>query len=196
MLALTIDPADGYPLVDQIVAGIRHQIDERVLRPGTKLPSIRKFAEAYRVSRFTAVEAYDRLVALGYLEARRGAGFFTTPTREPAPPPAAASEARKRNEELVWLIRRLLEARDDTVLAGGPWLPNAWMDELGIRQNLAALARKNGAHLIEYGHPFGYLPLREHLAVLLSELGITAGAGQIVLTQGASQALDLIIRYF
>src|ERR1043165_7082640 len=106
MLALTIDPADGYPLVDQIVAGIRRQIDERVLRPGTKLPSIRKFAEAYRVSRFTAVEAYDRVVALGYLEARRGAGFFTTPSREAQPRPAA-TEATKRNEELVWLIRRL-----------------------------------------------------------------------------------------
>ncbi len=195
MLALTIDPADGYPLVDQIVDGIRRQIDERVLRPGSKLPSIRKFAEAYRVSRFTAVEAYDRLVALGYLEARRGAGFFTTATREAQPRPAT-SDAKKRNEELVWLIRRLLEAGDDTLLAGGPWLPNAWMDELGIRQNLAALARKNGTHLIAYGHPFGYLPLREHLSVLLSELGITAGAGQIVLTQGTSQALDLITRYF
>jgi DNA-binding transcriptional MocR family regulator len=70
------------------------------------------------------------------------------------------------------------------------------MDELGIRQNLAALARKNGTHLIEYGNPFGYLPLREHLAVMLSELGITAGANQIVLTHGTSQALDLITRYF
>jgi DNA-binding transcriptional MocR family regulator len=195
MLALTIDPADGYPLVDQIVDGIRRQVDERVLRPGTKLPSIRKFADAFGVSRFTAVEAYDRLVALGYLEARRGAGFFTTPTRDAQPGPATP-DAKKRNEELVWLIRRTLEARDDTVLAGGPWLPHAWMDELGIRQNLAALARKNGTHLIDYGHPFGYLPLREHLAVMLSELGITAHAGQIVLTQGASQALDLIARYF
>lgn len=195
MLAIKVDPSDPFPLVDQIVDGIRRQIDDRVLRPGTKLPSIRKFAEAYRVSRFTAVEAYDRLVALGYLEARRGAGFFTTPSREAAPRPAP-TDGQKRNEELVWLIRRLLEARDDTVLAGGPWLPNAWMDELGIRQNLSALARKNGTHLIEYGHPFGYLPLREHLAVMLSELGITARANQIVLTQGASQALDLITRTY
>ena len=36
------------------------------------------------------------------------------------------------------------------------------------------LARKNGAYLLEYGNPFGYLPLREHLALLLAELGITA----------------------
>ena len=38
--------------------------------------------------------------------------------------------------------------------------------------------------------------MREHLVLLLSELGITARASQIVLTQGTSQALDLITRHF
>ena len=57
------------------------------------------------------------------------------------------------------------------------------------------LARKNGAYLLEYGNPFGYLPLREHLALMLAGLGITAHPGQILLTQGTSQALELVIRY-
>ena len=113
-----------------------------------------------------------------------------TETSQPAP-----STDHKRNEELVWLIRRLLEAGEDTILAGGPWLPNSWLDEAGIRQSLNVLARKNGAYLLEYGNPFGYLPLREHLALLLAELGITAQPGQILLTQGTSQALELVIRY-
>jgi len=148
------------------------------------------------VSRFTVVEAYDRLVAMGYLQSRRGAGFYTAA----APVPAGAadpapSDNHKRNEQLVWLIRRLLEADENTVLAGSPWLPNSWLDEAGIRQTLNVLARKNGAYLLEYGHPFGYLPLREHLALMLASLGITARAGQILLTQGTSQALDLVIRY-
>ncbi len=195
MIAITIDPNDPRPLVDQIVDAVRRQIDERRLRAGAKLPSIRKFADTYGVSRFTAVEAYDRLVALGYLEARRGAGFFTTSARD-EPDRHTPSEGQKRNEELVSLIRRLLEAREGTMLAGGPWLPNGWMDEMGIRRSLAAVARKNGTHLIEYGNPFGYLPLREHLALLLSELGIAASASQIVMTQGTSQALDLIVRQF
>ena len=141
------------------------------------------------------VESYDRLVAQGYLEARRGAGFFTTAAREAAIH-HMPSDGQKHNEELVWLVRRLLEAREGTVLAGGPWLPREWMDETGIRQSLSALARKSGAHLIEYGNPQGYLPLREHLVLMLSELGITARASQIVLTQGTSQALDLITRHF
>ena len=195
MMILNIDRDEARPLVDRIVDSVRRLIDDRCLRAGAKLPSIRKFAEMHLVSRFTVVESYDRLVALGYLEARRGAGFFATSTREP-PDRRVPTEGQRRNEELVSLIRRLLDAPDGAVLAGGPWLPNAWMDELGIRRALAAVGRKSGTHLIEYGNPFGYLPLREHLALLLSELGIQAGARQIVLTQGTSQALDLIVRRF
>jgi DNA-binding transcriptional MocR family regulator len=196
MLSLTVSQSGGLPLRDQIVAGIKRQIDDRHLLPGTKLPSIRDFAETYHVSRFTVVEAYDRLVAMGYLRSRRGAGFYTAAAPANADTPYhAPSDNHKRNEQLVWLIRRLLEVDENTVLAGGPWLPNSWLDETGIRQSLNVLARKNGAYLLEYGHPFGYLPLREHLALMLASLGITARASQILLTQGTSQALELVIRY-
>ena len=195
MLSLTVSHKSGQPLSDQIVAGIKRQIDDRHLRPGTKLPSIRTFADSYKVSRFTVVEAYDRLVAMGYLQSRRGAGFYTAAPAGADGPQAAASENHKRNEELVWLIRRLLQADENTLLAGGPWLPNSWLDETGIRQSLNVLARKNGAYLLEYGHPFGYLPLREHLTLMLAGLGITTHPGQILLTNGTSQALELVIRY-
>ena len=194
MLSLSVSPENGQPLVNQIVAGIRRQIDDRHLRPGARLPSIRSFASEHKISRFTVVEAYDRLVAMGYLQSRRGAGFYAAaaPTGATQPGP---SESHKRNEELVWLIRRLLEADESMLLAGGPWLPRSWLDEAGIRQSLNVLARKNGSHLIDYGEPAGYLPLREHLALMLAGLGITADARQILLTQGTSQALELVIRY-
>ncbi len=193
MLSLTVVQGSDRPLTDQIVAGIKGQIDDRHLRPGSRLPSIRSFADTYNVSRFTVAEAYDRLVAMGYVQSRPGAGFYTAATAVAAvhPPP---SDAQRRNEELVWLLRRLLEAEEGIVMAGGPWLPNSWLDEAGIRQSLNLLARKNGAYLLEYGNPFGYLPLREHLTLMLAGLGITAHPGQILLTQGTSQALELVIR--
>src|SRR5215471_3001036 len=196
MLSLMVSQNSGEPLAAQIVAGIKRQIDERHLRPGTKLPSIRNFADTLKVSRFTVVEAYDRLVAMGYLQSRRGAGFYTAsgPTRAETARPEP-SDNHKRNDQLVWLIRRLLEADENMVLAGGPWLPNSWLNETGIRQSLNVLARKNGAYLLEYGHPFGYLPLREHLALMLAGIGVTAHSGQILLTQGTSHALELVIRY-
>ena len=196
MLSLTIRQKGDQPLADQIVVGIKRQIDDRHLRPGSRLPSIRNFAQSYDVSRFTVVEAYDRLVAMGYLQSRRGAGFYIAAATGPegAARPAP-SDNHQRNDELVWLVRRLLGADESTILAGGPWLPNSLLDEAGIRQSLNVLARKNGAYLLEYGHPFGYLPLREHLALMLGGLGVTAHPGQILLTQGTSQALELVIRY-
>jgi DNA-binding transcriptional regulator YhcF (GntR family) len=45
MNSLNIDPHDDRPLIEQIVAGIKQRVDERALRPGSRLPSIRDFAE-------------------------------------------------------------------------------------------------------------------------------------------------------
>ena len=194
MLSLKIDADDHRPLVEQIVFGIRREIEERHLRPGTRDSSIRSFAERHRISRFTVVEAYDRLVAMGYLHSRRGAGFY-------AQSPLPIGEAWPRNDndtenpELLWLMRRsLLEVGENALFPGAGWLPNDWLDNGGIRQSLNVLARRKGAHLHHYGKPYGYMPLREHLCVLLGDVGISVGASQILLTTGASQALDFIIR--
>ncbi len=198
MLAIAIDKDDRRPLVDQVVSGVARAIDDRVCIGGSKLPSIRALAVTLGLSRFTIVEAYDRLVAMGYLQPRRGAGFFAmaretivrdTITREPM-----AGPERARNEHLVWLLRRLLNADGSLLLAGGPWLPNRWLEEVGVRRVIAANARHEGAHVVAYGNPYGYAPLREHLALLLGEMGITADISQIVLTESTSHALDLVIR--
>lgn len=193
MLPLKIGTDDDRPLVEQIVAGIRGEIDARHLRPGTRIPSIRSFAEQHRVSRFTVVEAYDRLVAMGYLNSRRGAGFYAQsphPLGEVQPSNGSATG----NEALVWMLRRSLEVDANAIFVGAGWLPNDWLDKGGIRQSLNALARRSGAHLLNYGRPYGYAPLREHLAMLLGDIGVTAQASQILSTTGASQALDFVIR--
>ena len=192
MLSLVVNPAGDRSLVDQIVGGVKLQIDDRRLAPGARLPSIRELAKTLNVSRFTVVEAYDRLVAMGYLQSRPGAGFYVGAVAASSAV-TASPVSYKRNEQLLWLIRQLLEGAENAPLAGGPWLPNSWLDEAGIRQSLNALARKNGTHLLEYGHPFGYLPLREHLALMLAGLGINAQSDQVLLTNGTSQALELVI---
>ena len=194
MRQISLNRDDDYPLVDQIVDAIQRQIQERELRPGSKLPSIRAFASAHEVSRFTVVEAYDRLVAMGYLKSRQGAGFFTK-SIDLKPDRPEPSKDHERNKEMVWLIRRLLEARDGMAMAGGPWLPNDWLEESDIRRILRTLVGNTGSHLTDYGNPFGYRPLREHIAeAALPEIGISAAPSQILLTTGASQALDLVSR--
>ncbi|MFJ4595638.1 MULTISPECIES: PLP-dependent aminotransferase family protein [unclassified Kitasatospora] len=65
---------DVLPLTAQIRDGIKREIAEGALHPGTRLPSSRQLAEDLRVSRSVVVEAYGQLVAGGYLEATRGSG--------------------------------------------------------------------------------------------------------------------------
>jgi DNA-binding transcriptional MocR family regulator len=189
---LNLDSQGGTPLVDQIVTALQRQVSD-VFSPGTRIPSIREFARDHGVSRFTVVEAYDRLVAMGYLEARRGSGFYTThrPDETSWNDPEAN---RARGFDVAWMIRHVLEERGETLMAGAPWLPDEWLDQAGIRGIVRQLARNNGDHLLGYGHPAGYLPLRQQLQLKLSELGIGAPPEQIVLTCGTSQALDLAIK--
>ncbi|MGH8728053.1 MAG: PLP-dependent aminotransferase family protein [Burkholderiales bacterium] len=193
MALVSLDPRNGVPLVEQIVASLRHRIEQRGLRPGTRIPPIRRFADDHNISRFTVVEAYDRLVAQGYLNAKRGSGFYVAARSHEAPSQGTCK--LERTIDAVWLVRRMIEDDPAMLKASSAGLPREWLDEAGIRRGLRVLARKNGSHLTEYGSAQGYLPLRNQLQFKLSEIGVFAQASQIVLTTGASHALDLIIRY-
>src|SRR5215471_14748817 len=99
------------PLVGQIVAAMQRDIDARRLLPGARVPSIRDLARRQLISRHSAVEAYDRLVAAGYLESRPGSGFYVAARARGAPDPEAGN--RRRIYDVAWLIRQALEDGSD-----------------------------------------------------------------------------------
>jgi DNA-binding transcriptional MocR family regulator len=59
---------------------------------------------------------------------------------------------------------------------------------------MRSAARVPAAQVSGYGHPYGFGALREHIAAHLSQYGMPVQAQQVVLTQGATQALDLVVR--
>jgi DNA-binding transcriptional MocR family regulator len=187
MLQLEADaPAS---LTKQIVAGIRAKIERGLLSEGTRLPSVRGLAHSLAVSPFTVAEAYNRLAASGWIAARGTRGYFVSPRSRPAVPPAVHAPVDE-----AWLLRRVYEDDALTLPAGGGWLPGDWLYEEGVRAALRSLARAPGEMLTRYGHPQGLPELRAHLQWRLALRGIEAPAEQIVLTHGASQALDMAIR--
>lgn len=194
MTIIHIDPDDRTPLIYQITNGIKELIDNRGIRSGARMPSIRKFAEDHGVSRFTVVQAYDRLVAMGYLNSRLGSGFYVSAR----PAPYTPAEASKLDDsiDVAWLLRNALEDRGSKTMPGAWWLPAAWMEETGIQRALRALSLKHGEFFTAYGTPAGYQPLRELLQGKLAAIGVTAETSQIVLTSGVTHAMDLITRYF
>ncbi|MDO9596803.1 MAG: PLP-dependent aminotransferase family protein [Azoarcus sp.] len=193
MLMVSLDNAQATPLVEQIVDAVRSQIDDRILRAGMKMPPIRKLAESQQVSRFTVVEAYDRLVALGYLRSRRGSGFYVAPRREGGEGRQLASTDRA--VDVAWMMRQALDGGAAQIKASAGWLPPDWLDEDGLRRHLRSLSRRPDARLTAYGTAQGYLPLRQQLQVKLAEFGIGAAPHQIVLTEGATRALDILARH-
>ncbi|RDE19489.1 PLP-dependent aminotransferase family protein [Motiliproteus coralliicola] len=195
MVMISINQQDELPLVEQVVRGVSRQIDERVLRQGARLPSIRQFANDHRVSRFTVVQAYDRLVAAGYLESRQGSGFYVSKPVDAVAANEAACDL-DRAVDILWLLRQSMQQRQFELMPGCGWLPPEWQDASALQRGLRTLARGRSRALVEYGNAFGYLPLRQDLQQRLGELEIAASPNQIVTTHGVSQALDLLFRYF
>ena len=188
----SLDPSAAIPLVSQIVEGFRRLIDEQQLRPGTKLPSIRQLAHAQQVSVFTVVEAYDRLVALGYLVSRPHSGFFVRRRLSPDAP-AAPQAGGPEGFDALWYLRKIFENRHLGIKAGCGWLPSDWLFEDGLRRALRSLAADD-ADLGGYGDPKGYPPLRQLICEAFAEQEVPVQPGQVLLTQGSSQALDLAVR--
>lgn len=187
----------GVPLIEQIVNTIEARIDDKLLRAGARMPSIRQYAESSGVSRFTVVEAYDRLVAKGCLESRRGSGFYV---RERSPLAVAApykpgSEQAGRID-IVWLVRNMFQEMPSHKVTGSGLLPNDWLDSKLIANALRAVSLQQQSALLEYGTPQGFLPLRQQLQLKLAELDISAAPDQFVTTAGITQALDLVARHF
>ncbi|MES2932068.1 MAG: PLP-dependent aminotransferase family protein [Pseudomonadota bacterium] len=185
-------------LVEQIVRSIASRIDDKLLRTGSRMPSIRDFAESHGVSRFTVVEGYDRLVASGYLESRRGAGFFV---RERAPMHAGLRLSTPEDSpapqlDVVWLVRNMFRQLPSQKMPGSGLLPPDWLDGELIANGLRAISRQHQNLLLHYGTPQGFLPLRQQLQLKLAGLEIACSPEQILTTSGVTQGLDLVAREF
>ncbi|MGJ7579708.1 PLP-dependent aminotransferase family protein [Variovorax sp. RHLX14] len=189
---LILRPDLPTPLVSQIVEGLRGLIGSQRLKPETKLPSIRAFAASHGVSVFTVVEAYDRLVAQGLLVSRANSGFFVKRRSEDGAGAAVAPRADPRFDAR-WYLQQIFENRNLPLKPGCGWLPHDWLFEDGMRRSLRHLASE-GTDIGGYGLPFGHMALRMAVAESLSEHQIVVDADQVLLTQGSSQALDLVAR--
>ena len=195
MTIININRDDHQPLIYQITDGIKKLIDDRVIRGGVRMPSIRDFASTHHVSRFTVVQAYDKLVAMGYLNSKLGSGFYVS-TRQNPHSSADVFNKVYGSVDVAWLLHNALEDRTSKMMPGAWWLPSSWMEEAGIQKALRQLSHKNGEFFTAYGSASGYQPLREFLQGRLSSIGVTAKTSQIVLTSGVTHAMDLITRYF
>lgn len=179
-------------LPDQLARKIGALIEQRPLKPGARLPSIRAGSVEHGVAQNTLVEAYERLIAIGYVRAERGSGFYvcdlSPKSLEPRPPHVAQAV------DLIWLLREQLE-QNYAVRVGDGRPPQVWMEGSELGRHLRPLELRQRPVGEGYSTPCGHPLLRERAAVLLGERSIKVSASQVLLTAGANHALDVLIRH-
>ncbi|MGN9787189.1 MocR-like pyridoxine biosynthesis transcription factor PdxR [Nonomuraea sp. ZG12] len=205
-----------------LTAQIYRQLLEAVLdgrlRSGERLPPTRELARRLDVSRNTVAVAYDRLVADGFLVGRAGAGTFVSaePVRGRAAPKGVV-RPRAVWEDITGPTASV-SPTPGTNHPDAPYIPGAAHPDApyGSRARRAAYDFRVGVpdaglfpmeswrRLVNrelrrgaggYGDPSGHEGLREAIARHIGvSRSVRAGAGDVLITNGAQQALDLVGR--
>ncbi|PZG20911.1 PLP-dependent aminotransferase family protein [Nonomuraea aridisoli] len=176
-------------LAAQVYRQLLDAILDGRLRSGERLAPTRELARRLEISRNTVALAYDRLVADGFLVGRAGAGTFVSaePVRGRAAPTG------------VVLPRPFWRGVEpEPAVPGARYdfragVPDARLFPMDTWRRL--VGRELRAGIATYGDPSGHGPLREaisrHIGISRSVL---AGPDDVLVTNGAQQALDLVGR--
>jgi GntR family transcriptional regulator / MocR family aminotransferase len=192
-------------LTGQIYRQLRAGIIEGRLAAHERLPSTRDLAAQLGVSRKTTLDVFERLIAEGFLRTRAGDGTFVAEgltrlpaaSREPAASSARAAGIWRAMPERMTMPMPPAEVTLDCDFKGGvtdktlfPY--DAWRRCLNhaIRKQMRA-----GGGIGAYRDPGGEQELRLGIARYLAfSRAVTCNWQDVMVTQGAQQALDLLVR--
>ncbi|NRR30804.1 PLP-dependent aminotransferase family protein [Oxalobacteraceae bacterium] len=170
------------------------------LADGQQLPPSRLLAEQLGVSRKTVSDVYTRLTHDKLLQGRVGVGSFVSapaeaqPRKQLAGDLASAATVRKWAELATPLRLPFPEGRSRYEFLGGRSTPAHFPQEEWRRCLLHGL-RQDSQLRGQYGPTEGILALRESIARYAAfTRGVSCTSSQVVVTNGAQQALDLLGR--
>lgn len=91
------------PLYRQVAQQVTRLIEEGTLRPGERIPSVRKFRKHHQVSITTVTQAYRLLESQGLIEARPQSGYYVRARRWLPPPEPEMTKPEPRAKESAWM---------------------------------------------------------------------------------------------
>ena len=92
MLTYQLKKQPGLPLYEALYRCIREDIRTGRLRPGEQLPSKRSLCANLKVSKITVENAYNQLLAEGYISSREKVGYFVEAVQQLPPQTPKASQ--------------------------------------------------------------------------------------------------------
>ena len=173
------------PLYRQVCEHMRATIRAGQLRPGDRVPSARDLAAQFGTARGMVDAAYAILAGEGYLISRGPAGTVVSTELDSRAVAGAVSRQRPRSraEPPARNVLRPLQL-------GLPAL-DAFPRKIWSRL-VARHARAFAPTDMAYPEPSGYVPLREAIAAYLAtSRGVRCTAGEILITNGYQDALNL-----
>ena len=193
--------ADGAdPLNEQLAGALARAIEVGLLPAGTRLPAERELARELALSRTTIVAAYDRLRLAGLVKSRQGSGTRVL-ARRPGLFPPAPTPAEETDTERPTRIGRAAHDPGSIGLLGSSDPADAIQLTIGalpagpvVAECIAAALRDDVPALLgELGYdPFGMPRLRAAIADHLARRGVPTDPDQILITNGAQQAVYLV----
>lgn len=183
---------------EQLAAKIAELIHRGTLRPGERIPSVRRISRQEGVSVSTALQAYFLLEDRGLIEARPQSGFYVRLQQRRLPPepkimfpPQAAT--RVGVGELVFSI--LKAGRDPGIVPlGMASVSPELFPTAKLHRVLASVARRAGDRANRYDLAPGYSELRHQIARRSLDWGCSLSGDDVVVTNGCTEALNLCLR--
>ena len=195
---MTARVRSNVPLYVRIAEAFTRQVATGVLRPGDRVPSLRKLSREQGVSLSTALQAYLWLENRGYLEARPQSGFYIrTPSAKLIPEPQAETlksqpVAMETNSVLQGVIR---SASDPAFVPFGVGFASAELFP-NRRLNLIArgILRREPSHSAHYDFPPGVEAFRRQIARRSLTMRCEVTPQDVIVTNGALEAINLSLR--
>ncbi|TKC99969.1 PLP-dependent aminotransferase family protein [Polyangium fumosum] len=185
-------------LYERVAAHIEELIERGTLRPGDRIPSVRRLARQQGVSIATVLQAYLELENRGVIEARPQSGHYVRARRAPLPPEPRAARActTTSRPSIGTLVARLYGAgRDPSIVPlGAGFLDPELLPTERLNRSLSLIARSAGGAGVGYDLPPGLVALRRQIARRSIEWGCALSTDDIVTTVGAAEALHLCLR--
>lgn len=181
-LAFSINRSSAKPVFEQICEAIRAKAVSGELGKGIKLPPTRVFSTELGVSRSTIVTAYEQLTAEGYLTSIKGSGYTVCAMGE--------VEFKKKPPASGDLIKDEIAPPPRPFSAGLPDM--RLFPHRQWAKAVSRVCRSNPEAMLLGGTSFGNFELRKAIADHVSEWrGLEASPGQIIVTAGAADALEI-----
>ncbi len=206
-LSLSLDRKSPVALHRQLYDKLRKEILAGNLKARTRLPSTRDFAAEMGVSRNTVLNAFNQLLAEGYVEGHIGSGTYVSRV---LPDEMLEVRGNGRADSFRSVARRPLSKRGEIIrqtvvtVARTSGLPRPFRSgvpsleafPLRVWQRLTARHwRASPDKLMRYGEPAGYLPLRAAIASYLGAVrAVHCTTEQVIIVAGSQQGLDVTTR--